>query len=259
MSAWDEVLARGAPEHHVVQFYDNDEALLVTKVSHFLREGWKANDSLVSVGTANRNLVIADELNSLGVDVAAAVNSGRLLFIDAEDLLGRITSKGQPDWKCFDTVVGATVRRMNDGGSAVRAYGEMVGILWSRGQKEAAVQLEAHWNRLIRSSRLALFCAYPIDVLSHDFDKHGVDAVLCAHTHLMPSSANGDLGSAVDRAMRDELGERAEALHRAADTHFRPSWAAVPKAEGIIFWLRNNLPQYADRILARARSYYRTA
>jgi hypothetical protein len=259
MSACDQVLTRSGPERHVVQFYDDDEALLVTKVGHFLREGWKANESLVLVGTTKRNLAIADELNSLGVDVAAAVNSGRLLFFDAEDLLGRITSNGQPDWDCFDSEVGATVRRLNDGGSGVRAYGEMVGMLWSRGQKEAALQLEAHWNRLIRSSRLALFCAYPIDVLSHDFDQDGVDAVLCAHTHLMPVSASSKLGSAVDRAMRDVLGERAEGLHRAADAHVRPSSAAVPKAEGMIFWLRNNLPQYADRILARARSYYRTA
>jgi len=33
----------------------------------------------------------------------------------------------------------------------------------------------------------------------------------------------------------------------------RPDWAAIPRAEGIVFWLRRSLPEEADAILARAR------
>jgi hypothetical protein len=40
--------------------------------------------------------------------------------------------------------------------------------------------------------------------------------------------------------------------------NFRPAWAEVPKAEGIILWIRNNLPDIADDILDRARQHYQT-
>jgi hypothetical protein len=259
VSAWDQLLTRGTPHDHIVQFYDRDETLLVTKVGHYLREGWKANDALVAIGTAQRNLAIADTLSSLGVDVASAVNSGRLFFFDAQEMLDRLTPDGRPEWSCFDAQLGAMVRGLRASGVGVRAYGEMVGVLWSRGQYEAAIQLEQFWNRLIRDSGISLFCAYPIDVLSPDVDERALDAVLCTHTHLMPVGPEGDLDEAVQLAMHDVLGEKSKGLRKIVDTYFRPSWGVVPKPEGMVFWLRYNLPQYADRILDRARAYYRVA
>jgi hypothetical protein len=259
VSAWDQLLTRGTPHDHIVQFYDRDEALLVTKVGHYLREGWKANDALVAVGTAQRNLAIADTLSSLGVDVAGAVNSGRLLFFDAHEMLERLTPDGQPKWGCFDSQLGSIARGLRARGLRVRAYGEMVGILWARGQYDAAMQLEGFWNRLICDSGISLFCAYPIDVLAPDLDKRALDAVLCAHTHLLPVGPNDGLDNAVKHAMQDVLGERSKRLRKIVDTYFRPARGEVPKAEGMVFWLLNNLPQYADRILDRARAYYRVA
>jgi hypothetical protein len=135
----------------------------------------------------------------------------------------------------------------------------MVGILWARGQREAALQLEEFWNRLAAATGMALFCAYPIDMLGQDLDCRAVDAVLSAHTHMLPVSRDGELESAVDRAMTDVLGERAGTLRKVVDAHFRPSLAAVPKPEAMVLWLRNNLPQYVDRILDRARQYCRAA
>ena len=41
--------------------------------------------------------------------------------------------------------------------------------------------------------------------------------------------------------------------------NFRPAWAVVPQGEATVLWLRNNLPGYADEILARARGSYQAA
>jgi hypothetical protein len=40
---------------------------------------------------------------------------------------------------------------------------------------------------------------------------------------------------------------------------YRPSWAVLPRAEGIILWRRNTLPQKADDILSLAHQYYGAA
>jgi hypothetical protein len=259
MPGWDQLHTCGARNQHLVQFYNRDEPLLVTKVSHYLREGWRANEALLAAGTAQRNLAMADQLASLGVDVPAAINAGRLVFFDADEMAERLVVGGRADWGRFDALIGAAVRELAAAFGAVRAYGEIVGVLWSRGEYEAAVALEEFWNRLMGASPLALFCAYPIDVLAEDLDQHALDRVIRTHTHVLPVGENGNLGVAVERAMVEVLGERSHGLRKLVDTYFRPSFAAVPKAEAMVLWLRTHLPQYADRILVRTREYYRAA
>jgi hypothetical protein len=256
LSGWDQLLTRVEPHDHLVQFYDRDEQLLVTKIGHYLHEGWKPGNALLVVGTAERNAAVCEQLNMLGMDSVGAINCGRLVFFDAKEMVSRLMAQGQPEWSRFDALIGATVRDLIATHGGLRAFGEMVGILWSRGQCAAAVRIEEFWNRLMQSTSMSLFCAYPIDVFSKDFDMEAVDTILCAHTHVLPTGKDGDLGEAVDRAMKDILGKRAEKLKNLVKTYFRPSWAAVPQAEGLVLWLRSNLPQYASQILDRARQYY---
>ena len=47
------------------------------------------------------------------------------------------------------------------GGRPVRAYAEMVAMLWDAGLVNAAVQLETRWNELGREYAFSLFCGYP--------------------------------------------------------------------------------------------------
>ena len=63
-----------------------------------------------------------------------------------------------------------------------------------------------YWNGLLRSSNISLFCAYPIDVFGEEFHVENVDALLCAHTHMVP--IDDELESALNRAMNEVLGER---------------------------------------------------
>lgn len=46
-------------------------------------------------------------------------------------------------------------------GRRVRAFGEMVAVMWTRGQSGATVQLEHLWHRFCQTKAFSLFCAYP--------------------------------------------------------------------------------------------------
>ena len=70
---------------------------------------------------------------------------------------------------------------------------------------------------------------------------------------------DGDLGRALNRAMIDVLGYKAGPLKRRLKVEYRPSWAMMPAGEAIVFWLRNNLPDDADRILDRAHAIQRAS
>src|SRR5438552_269564 len=46
------------------------------------------------------------------------------------------------------------------GSQRVRAYGEMVDLLWQIGDVASAIDLEARWNELSTTKRFSLLCAY---------------------------------------------------------------------------------------------------
>jgi DcmR-like sensory protein len=250
-----ELLDQPKPEEHFVQLYGKDDRLLTRNVGRYLSEGLRRGDGLLVIATAeHRGTVVRHLTEERGY--AAAVLEGRLVFLDAETTLNRFLVDGEPDQARFESIIGEALRgvRASAVQNGVRAYGEMVGLLWKAGEFSAAIRLEDLWNRLLQASDVSLFCAYPIDVFSHDFKPSAVDALLCAHTHVVPTDSA--LEVALNRAMDDVLGSRVAGLRKLMQTNHRPAWASMPKAEAMILWLRNNLPGSADQILGQAREYY---
>ena len=75
---------------------------------------------------------------------------------------------GRLDRDAFDRVVGGLIRRAGQPGRPVRAYGEMVTLLWDAGLVNAAVQLEEMWDALGLRHAFSLFCSYPASSVSGD-------------------------------------------------------------------------------------------
>jgi hypothetical protein len=241
--------------------YEADEGLLTRNVSHYLWEGLNRGDGLLVIATPARNEAVVRRLQELGADPEVAVQEKRLSFLDAQETLAQFMIHGQPEWELFENTIGAAMREVQAlaGYAGLRAYGEMVGVLWKARQFSAAIRLEQCWNQLLASKGFNLFCGYPIDIFGGEFHIAAVDALLCAHTHLLPAGRNGDIESAIDRSMDEILGSRAQGLRLLMKANFRPSWAVMPRGEASILWLRNNLPGDADEILARSRQYYQQA
>jgi hypothetical protein len=254
MSVRADLLEQPQPEEHFIQLYGGDDRLLARNVSRYLGEGLRRGDGLLVIATAEHRGSFVRQLREEAA-YSRAVLEGRLVFLDAETTLARFMVDGEPDQGKFESVIGEAVAgvRARAVHTGIRAYGEMVGVLWQAGQIEAAVRLEQLWNQLIRRSDVSLYCAYPIDVLSPEFQHKSIDALLCAHTHVVPGDST--LEAALDRAMDEVLGGRVDGLRGLIQSNHRPAWAAVPKAEAIILWLRNNLPGSAERIIERARQY----
>jgi hypothetical protein len=228
-------------------------------VSTYLWEGLKRGDGLLVVATSEHLDHIPRLLEELGADHENAVRDGRLVFLDAQETLDRFMIDGQPDWDRFEASVGSALREVQTrvNGKGLRVHSEMGGILWKIGRRSVALRLEKFLNKLLKSITFNLFCAYPIDVFGKYFQIADLDGLLCAHTHLLPAGKEADLTTAVNRAMDEILGSRVERLRPLMKANYRPSWAAIPKAEAMVLWLRNNLPDYAHEILDRARQYYK--
>ncbi len=255
MTSCAQLLDQVDPEGHLVQLYGKDDRLLTRNISRFMAEGLRRGDGLLAIASPGHSGSVARQLRQ-EPGYSRAVLEGRLVFLDAQATLDRFMVAGQPDRELFDSVVGDALKgvQARAGHTGIRAYGEMVGLLWTAGLRAAAVRLEEHWNSLLRSSNIRLFCAYPIDVFGEEFQVEHVDALLCAHTHMVP--IDDELELALNRAMDEVLGERVAALRALMKANHRPSWGEVPRSEAIILWLRNNLPGSASEILGLARQYY---
>lgn len=257
MTSCTELLDQAAAEDHVVQLYGKDDRLLINNVSRFIAEGLRRGDGLLVIAAPEHSAGVARQLRQ-ELAYSKAVLEGRLVFLDAEETLGRLMQDGQPDRTLFQGVIGEALEGVKSRAdhTGVRAYGEMVDLLWRSGQSAAAILLEEYWNALLKSSNVSLFCAYQVDVFSEDFQVAAMDALFCAHTHLLP--VNEALESALNRAMDQVLGPRVHELRRLMKPNYRPSWGELPKAESIILWLRGNLPGSASEILDLARQYYQS-
>jgi hypothetical protein len=245
---------------HFVQLYDADERVLVENVGKFLSDGLHLGGGLAIVSTADHRGAYLSELKARGWRPDELARDGRLDILDAAETLAGFMIDGHPNAERFDRIVGTAVRSAvgRAGDPGLRAYGDMVGLLWMNRQYPAAIRLEQLWNKLRTQVPFSLMCGYPVDVFGEQFDPGVLDAMLCAHTHLLPAGKNGDLEHAVNRAMLEVLGTD-EMLARQTTGQFRNVWAKIPTPEATILWLRKHMPDKADQVLARAREYYKAS
>jgi len=184
MSSWRELLERAEPKEHVVHLYGSDDQLLTSHASQFLAEGLKRGEGLLVIATPEHIDAVISRLGDEGVDAAAAVHGGHLTLLDAEATLAGFLLDGEPSWPLFEQVVGSAIDDLQATHDSLRAFGEMVGLLWSTGRLSAAVRLEEYWNRLLENHAVSLFCAYPIDVFHGDYEDATLSALVSTHTHV---------------------------------------------------------------------------
>lgn len=186
MSSWSDLLDRAEPEGHLVQLYGGDDQLLTRNVIRFLAEGLKRGDGLVLIATPEHVAAIERKLHEASADAYQALQDGRLVLLDAQTTLDQFMVDGEPDPERFRSVVGSVLQDVLERATSgrVRAFGEMVALLWMDGRQPAAVRLEQYWNDILVGSSASLFCAYPIDIFEGAATAGGLDAVLGAHTHM---------------------------------------------------------------------------
>ncbi|MBV9411043.1 MAG: MEDS domain-containing protein, partial [Acidimicrobiia bacterium] len=146
---------------HVVRFYERDDEL-IGPVADYLAEGLDSGAAVVVVATGGHRQALLGRLATLGVDTAAAKAAGLLVLPDAHETLAHFVVGTRPDAARFDAVVGQLIRDAVSTQRPVRAFGEMVSILWQEGNVIGALELEALWNELGRTAPFSLYCAYHV-------------------------------------------------------------------------------------------------
>lgn|SRR5579863_9306964 len=176
---WGEI----APCEHIAQFYEHDGVLIDT-LSRFVAGGIKADESVIVIATRQHIEALDARLNSTGVNVAMTRLTDQYITLVADEVLEKFMVKQWPDEQLFSNFITELIERARSGGRSVRAFGEMVALLWERGDIAATVRLEYLWNNLRKNNPFSLFCAYPRVGLTEDASK-SMDQICAAHSRII--------------------------------------------------------------------------
>ena len=197
---------------HFVQFYETD-LFLVDSVSSFIGMGLSAGDACIVVATRAHREGLQNRLQGYGLDVVAASARGQYISLDAAETLSKFMVDGSPDPWCFAQVVGGIVAQATKGWPRVRAFGEMVALLWAEGNQDAAIRLEELWNDLQKSCSFSLFCAYPMSGFGGKEYIEPLGGVCSVHSRVIPAESYSALADPDDRLRTIiELQQKAKSL-----------------------------------------------
>lgn len=176
---------------HFVQFYEH-EKFLIEAVAAYVAQGFVQDHSAILILTAAHRLAVEKRLKDGGADPLEYQRRGLYYVYDADETLACFMVGDQPNARRFRATIEPVVEVANQHGSAVRAFGEMVAILWAQGKKSAAIELEMLWNDLMEQNSFALLCAYPIAQFSNDEQARELRHICRAHNCVIPHESYCD-------------------------------------------------------------------
>jgi PAS domain S-box-containing protein len=183
---------------HFVQFYERDE-FLIESVAGFIGAALGAKESAIVIATKPHRDALDNHLRKDGVDIETARRTGSYFSLDAAETMAKFMVNGVPDEPLFEQVIGGLVARAARQGNALRAFGEMVALLWAEGNSEAAIRVEKLWNKLGEDHAFSLFCAYPMNGFSNSANGQPLVHICQEHSRVIPSESYSSHATADER------------------------------------------------------------
>ncbi len=179
---WGEI----APCDHVVQIYE-DDAVFLDALAGFVGGGINSGECVIVIATANHLKSLKNRLADYGIKVETLIQDDRYIPLEAEETLSKFMVNDWPDEELFNKTVSSLINRGACKERRIRAFGEMVAILWAQGFCGATVHLEHLWNKFCEKHHFSLFCAYPKTGFTKDITE-SIHTICGCHTKMIHGS-----------------------------------------------------------------------
>jgi DNA-binding NarL/FixJ family response regulator len=148
---------------HEVAFYQDDVSV-VDGYAGFIESALKTGNAVILVATHSHRASLLPRLEADGVKVAAALEQGSFISLDAADTLAKLTVNDMPDAVRCAKVIGdlimEAVKAVKGEHARVVVCGEIAPTLLSKGDAEGAIKLEHLWDEITRAYGVHTLCGY---------------------------------------------------------------------------------------------------
>jgi len=184
---WGEI----APCEHILQIYEDDEQFINT-LEGFVTKGFQLGESVIIIATPEHLRLLNQRLREQGWDLFSLSLQDQYIPLSAEEMLGQFMINGWPDENLFYHILTNLLLRARSRERRVRAFGEMVAVLWGQGYSGATVHLEYLWSRYCESEQFSVYCAYPKSGFTEDANESLANICAC-HSKRIAGAKHGHL------------------------------------------------------------------
>ena len=171
--------------HHEAGFYSDDRCLL-EDLTEFIGAALMVGNAAIVVATESHRDSLLQRLQTYGSDIAAALEQGRYISLDAADTLSTFMLKDMPDpgrfLKLFGSLIATAAEAARGEQARVSVFGEMCHLLWAKGNTEAAIQVEKLGNQLAKTYDVDILCGYSLASVQGGMDSHIFQRICAEHS-----------------------------------------------------------------------------
>jgi CheY-like chemotaxis protein len=170
---------------HEVEFYPDDAAFVVG-FTRFIETALEAGDAVIVVATESHRKGLLQRLQEHGVDVAAAMERGRYVSLDAAETLSTFMVNDLPDparcLKVAGDLVMEAAKAAQGKPPRVAVCGECAPSLWAQGKADAAVEVEHLWDEIARTHEVHMLCGYVMNSFQREPERHLYERICAEHS-----------------------------------------------------------------------------
>jgi anti-sigma regulatory factor (Ser/Thr protein kinase) len=179
------------PTHrHVVGVYEHERDL-ASSAAGFASGALAESGTAIVIATPAHRAAIAAALTADGYAIDACTQAGSYVALDAAETLARFSNGRGLDAESFRDAIQPLLEAAGRRPGPIRAFGEIVTLLWDRGRVGDVLQLESLWNDIAERNPFELLCGYAMSSIESRADlaatkrmcdQHSEIAMLSAHT-----------------------------------------------------------------------------
>jgi hypothetical protein len=169
-----------------IEYVVRPSKLAIARTYASLGAALRVGDAVVVVATESHRDSVFQRLLADGLDVAAAIDQGRYIPLDAADTLSTFMVNDFPDpvrfWEVTSALLAAARKAARGKHPHVAACGECAPLLWRAGKADAAVRLEELWDEIAKTDGVDIVCGYPGDSFRHEQGSETLQRILAEHS-----------------------------------------------------------------------------
>jgi len=170
---------------HEATIYSDDGGLL-DGFSQFIANALKAGCAAIVVASDSHREALLPRLHAYGLSVVSAIDEGRYISLDVQDVISQFMVEGMPDASQFFRVAGDLINGVAIGAMSerVQVAAECAPRLWAQGMLEAAIRLEELCNQLLTRYAVDIMCGYTLRGFHEEQGRQTFERICAEHSAL---------------------------------------------------------------------------